>query len=551
MSERKILICSAWPYAYDMMHLGNLMGCLLSGDVFARFYKLKGCDVAHVSGSDMHGTRTEFEALKRGVSPEAIATRTHEQIVKVLKAFHIEMENYTTTSTPTHHGFVRELYLQAQANGYIFNQAEKRAFCEVDKVFLADSFIEGICPKCGASGAKGNQCDACGALLEPEQLKQPRCTLCDKSQILFKETRAWYLDLKKLAPALSTYVNAHPEWEGNVKNFTHQMLAEGLQPRAVTRDLKWGIPAPFVGAEGKVIYVWAEAALGYVSATIEYFEKKGDGDGWKAFWLNPHAKHVYTQGKDNIAFHTIFFPGQLLASGKGYHLPDQISAVEYLQWIGGAKFSKTHNTGIFADDALQLMGPDYWRFYLISFRPERKDVAFSWEDLDNAVNGTLNNNMLNLIFRVVSLAHKKTDGKIPDVEVEPEVLAVVQRAADAIWASVEKGSLAPAVRELSQLAIWGNEYVQQKQPWKEGHGPYLAGALHVAKALAVLLDPFVPQIAHKAQRLFNLQDARYAEITTVRRGHALGAAQPLFEKVEVAAVKEKYEALKAMKALAE
>lgn len=546
MSERKILICSAWPYAYDMMHLGNLMGCLLSGDVLARFYKLKGCDVVHVSGSDMHGTRTEFEALKRGVSPEAIATRTHQRIVEVLKAFHIEMENYTTTSTPTHHRFVQNLYLQAQANGYIFDQAEKRAFCEVDQVFLADSFIEGVCPKCGAAGAKGNQCDACGALLEPEQLKQPRCTLCGKSRISFKETRAWYLDLKKLEPALSKYVRAHPEWEGNVKNFTQQMLQEGLQPRAVTRDLKWGIPAPFAGAQGKVIYVWAEAALGYASATIEYFEKKGDPQGWKAFWLNPQAKHVYTQGKDNIAFHTIFFPGQLLASGQGYHLPDQISAVEYLQWIGGAKFSKTHNTGIFADEALELMGPDYWRFYLINFRPERKDVAFSWEDLDNAVNGTLNNNMLNLIFRVVSLAHKKTDGKIPDVEVDAEVLHTVQQAADKIWDSVEKGALAPAVRELSQLAIWGNEYVQQKQPWKEGHGAYLAGALHVAKALAVLLGPFVPGIARKAQQLFSLKDVHYAEITTVRRSHALGAAQPLFEKVEVAAVKAKYEALKAL-----
>ena len=549
MSDRKVLICSAWPYAYDMMHLGNLVGCLLSGDVFERFYRLKGCDVVHVSGSDMHGTRTEFEALKRGVAPETIAKKTHEAIVKVLEGFQVEMENYTTTSTVTHRAFVQQLYSQAQANGYITARDEQRAFCQVDHVFLADSFIEGTCPKCQADGAKGNQCEACGALLEPEELIEPSCTLCGQAQVAFKSTRAWYLDLDKLQPQLQSYIDAHPEWEGNVRHFTRQMLDEGLQPRAVTRDLKWGIPAPFEGAEGKVIYVWAEAALGYVSATQEHFERLGTPERFDDFWRNPEAKHVYTQGKDNIAFHTLFFPGQLLASQQGYHLPDQFSAVEYLQWIGGAKFSKTHNVGIFCDEALELMDPSYWRFYLISVRPERKDVAFSWEDVDNAVNGTLNNNVLNLIYRVVSLAHKRTQGCIPDAEPDPEIVEAVAQTARKVEATVEAGSLAPAVRQIVQLAVLGNAYVQRVQPWKEGQSHTLSGALHLAKALAVLLEPFVPRIAHKARAMFNLDEERldYEEVARVRRGHELGQAQPLFEKLDIDELKARYDALKAPK----
>lgn len=545
MSERKILICSAWPYAYDMMHLGNLIGCLLSGDVFERFYRLKGCDVVHVSGSDMHGTRIEFEALKQGVSPEEIADRTHEQIVEVLKGFQIKMENYTSTATSTHRRFVQEIYGQMEANGYIVAIEEKRAFCDVDGIFLADSFISGTCPHCAAPDAKGNQCDNCGKLLEPEQLLEPVCQLCGQNKIAFKETRTWNLDLKKLEPQLKAYVTSHPEWEGNVKHFTQQMLEDGLQARAVTRDLKWGIPAPFAGAEDKVVYVWAEAALGYVSATLEYFERQGTPERFDEFWKNEDAKHVYTQGKDNIAFHTILFPGQLLASERGYHLPDQVSAIEYLQWIGGAKFSKTHNVGIFCDEALQLMDSTYWRFYLLSVRPERKDTAFNWEDLENAVNATLINNISNLVNRVVSLANKRTDSRIPEVEPNAELLERVHATAAKVSHIIEAGSLAPALREISQLAVYGNEYVQREQPWQEGHTVSLASALHLIKALAVLLEPFVPAFSHRVYELFNLENVCYDEVNCLRSGQPLNQAQALLQKIDIEDLKARYEALKA------
>jgi len=384
---KRVLVCSAWPYASNVPHLGNLIGSLLSGDAFMRYYRLRGCEVLHVSGSDMHGTHIEYEARQQGLEPKALAERVHRQILEILKAFEIDM-HYTSTESPTHYRFVRDVYKKAEQNDYIFAKTEERAFCTHDQVFLADRFIQGTCPYCGSPNAYGNQCDDCGALLEPEQLIDPICRLCNQRSIVFKATRNWYLDLPKLKPQLERFL-ASRRFSPNVQRFTESLLKEGLKPRAVTRDLKWGIPAPFAGAEGKVLYVWAEAALGYVSATIEHFEQKGEPDGWRRYWLpdpddEPNVQHVYTQGKDNVPFHTIFFPAQLLATGEPYHLPDQIAATEYLNWL---------------------------RFYLFSFRPETRDIDFSWEDLEKAINGVLVNNIANLIHRVATLTHRKYGGR--------------------------------------------------------------------------------------------------------------------------------------------
>ncbi|MBS3765424.1 class I tRNA ligase family protein, partial [Candidatus Bipolaricaulota bacterium] len=328
MSEGKenVLICSAWPYASGEPHLGNIQTSLLSGDVFSRYYELKGHPVLYVSGSDAHGTRIEFEAENRGMEPEELANETHELILNILDDFNIEFDNYTITTNPTHEEFVREIHRQMDDEGYIVPKEEERAYCHDCQRYLADRFIEGTCPECSSDGAHGNQCDSCGSLLEPEELIEPTCAICGSDDIEFRNTRHWYIDLEKLEPRLKEYVDNHfDDWQDNVKRFTEQMLDDGLEPRAITRDIDWGIPAPFEGADEKVIYVWAEAALGYVSATIEYFEKNGGEGSWEDYWFSDEAKQVYTLAKDNIPFHTLLFPGQLLASGQGYHLPDQIS----------------------------------------------------------------------------------------------------------------------------------------------------------------------------------------------------------------------------------
>jgi len=279
MDKQQVLVTTAWPYASGVPHLGNLVGSLMSGDVFARYYRLRGKDVLYVSGTDAHGTRIEFEAEQAGIEPGELVEANHQKILDVLRGFGIAFDNYTTTESDTHKRFVREIYLQMEENGYICTQSEHRAFCKDCQKFLADRLITGTCPNCGSPHAMGNQCDACGTILEPEELLEPKCSFCGKSEIEFKETKHWYLDLARLADELKAYV-ATRGFRGNVHRFTQQMIEDGLRPRAMTRDIKWGIPAPFEGAENKVFYVWGEAALGYVSAVIEHFE---GGDRWKDF----------------------------------------------------------------------------------------------------------------------------------------------------------------------------------------------------------------------------------------------------------------------------
>jgi len=542
LSKRNVLICSAWPYASGIPHLGNLIGSLLSGDAFTRFYRLKGDNVLHVSGSDTHGTNIEFEAFKQNASPKELSDSIHERIVKILENFQIDMF-YTTTESPTHYRFVKEIYTKAEHNGFIIAQEEERAYCTNDETFLADRFIQGTCPKCKSPLAYGNQCDECGSLLEPEQLIDPICRICGEASIEFRQTKNWYLDLPKLAPQLKAYVDSKP-FAGNVKKFTTNLI-EDLQPRAVTRDIKWGIPAPFAGADDKVIYVWAEAALGYPSATIEYFEKSDNPDGWKNFWLtDENVKHIYTQGKDNIPFHTVFFPAQLLSSGENWHLPDQISATEYLNWIGGKQFSKTRGVGLYSEDALELLDATYWRFFLFSNRPEQRDIDFSWEGLDKAVNGILANNIANLIYRVASLTMRSYDGVIPKAEIAPEISKAVHETYVSYDREFEEGSIASPLRRVSDLAVIGNEYVQREKPWENQKPEVIASCYHLVKALAILLEPFVPEFSSRAYTALNITEPKLSDVVDIHESEIhLEQPERLLEKIEVDEVKEKYSKL--------
>jgi methionyl-tRNA synthetase len=539
--ERNVLICSAWPYASGVPHLGNIQTSLLSGDVFSRYYRLKGHSVLYVSGSDAHGTRIEFEAERRNMEPEELANETHEKIVDILDDFRIEFDNYTITTNPTHEEFVREIHRQMDDEGYILSKEEERAYCHDCQRFLADRFIEGTCPECSAEGAHGNQCDSCGSLLEPEELLQPNCAICGGDNIEFKSTRHWYIDLEKLQPRLEEYVDRHYEdWQDNVKRFTDQMLKDGLEPRAITRDIEWGIPAPFEGAESKVIYVWAEAALGYVSAAIEHFQKTESQESWEDYWMSEEAFQVYTLAKDNIPFHTLLFPGQLLASGQGYHLPDQISAGEYLNWIGGKSFSKSKGVGIFADDATELMDPVFWRFYLIFQRPEKKDVEFSWSELDKAVNNIFIDNVSNFINRVTSFTHSRFDGRIPEGRVEDEIDERIERTVSEVESIVESGGLSGALREICDLANFGNGYFQDRKPWETEDKAVILSSLKVAKAISIMLEPFVPSFSEEVYEIFSLDRPGWDDIYRNPSGK-LTKPRPLLEKQDIEDLKSQYE----------
>jgi len=538
MTTSRVLVCSAWPYASGIPHLGNLVSSLLSGDVFTRYYRLRGKDALYVSGSDSHGTRIEYEAEREGTTPAELAGRNHERIVEILDGFGIEFDNYTTTTNAVHKEFVRDIYLDMEAHGHICTKVESRAYCLDCGKFLADRFISGTCPKCGATDALGNQCDACGTMLEPEELVEPRCAICGGGAIEFRETKHWYLDLGSLSSALEAYV-ASRNFQGNVHLYTQRMIDDGLKPRAMTRDIEWGIPAPFDGAEDKVIYVWGEAALGYVSAVIEHF----DGDErWKEFWFGDDVRQIYTIGKDNIPFHTLIFPGQLLASGRGYHLPDQIAATEYLNWIGGSSFSKSRGVGLYCDEALRVMDGELWRFYLLYNRPEGRDVNFSWEELEKAVNGVLISNVANLMNRVISFVQTRFDRVVPDVELDPEVVGRVGGGAEQYEQAVRDGALGPALRAVCDLAVFGNEYFQRKKPWDTLNRVAVASAAHLVKAMALMLVPYMPTFAGSILEIFDVSEATWDEVSKTPAGRRLTEERVLLERIDVPAIRAKVEA---------
>jgi len=507
--------------------------------VFTRYYRLRGHDVLYVSGSDAHGTRIEYEAKQLGITPSELAERNHKKICAVIDGFGIEFDNYTTTESPVHKEFIQRIYLDMEKNGYITTKEEDRAYCRNCKVFLADRFISGTCPRCGYEHALGNQCDNCGAMLEPEELIKPICSFCGKGDIEFRSTKHWYLDLAKLSPQLQEYV-ASRNFQGNVHQFTQQMITDGLRPRAMTRDIDWGIAAPFEGAEGKVIYVWGEAALGYVSAAMEHFA--GDGD-WKEFWYGDDVHQIYAIGKDNIPFHTLIFPGQLIASGRGYHLPDQIAATEYLNWIGGDSFSKSRGVGLYCDDALEVMDAELWRFYLIYNRPEGRDVNFSWEELAKAVNGVFISNIANLVNRVLSFIQDRYEHIVPATEIDGEVTDRLAKTLASYERAMEGASLSHALREVCSLAVFGNEYFQRKKPWATKDNVAVASAFHLVKAMAILLSPIVPRYAAQVLEIMGVGKASWEETSLVSSGATIGPARVIVERIDVDRIKAKVESL--------
>ncbi len=543
---KKILVCSAWPYGYSMPHLGNLMSSLLSGDVFARYYRMKGNDTLYVSGTDMHGTRAEFEAAKRGIEVKSLLEENHNYLKKLIEQFNIKFDNYTNTETENHKDFVEEIYLQMEKAGNIITKTEERAFCKDCNVFLADAFIEGNCPKCDYPLAKGNQCERCGSLLEAEDLKNPVCTICNQSNIIFKETKHWFLDLKKLQPQIEKFVESKKEnWNNNVKNMTVNFLKEGLKPRAVTRDLKWGIHAPFEGAEDKIIYVWGEAALGYVSATKEHTED------WKEYWFGNNVKQIYTMAKDNIPFHTIFFPAQLIASEQNYHLPDIVSATEYLSWENNQKFSKTRKTGIFLDEALKILPAPYWRFYLLYDRPEKKDTSFSWKEFEKAINLVLIGDFGNFINRTLQFLDKNYSLKIPRAELEDEDKAFIDKihvTEEIIGEILEKGNIKDAIDMIFNLCRDANAYFQNREPWKnvEKRDSTVYTSMQIAKALAVFMYPIVPSLSEKLWKTLNIKEDLnwYALETELKAGHTINKPEILLESIDIEEIKKKYNSLK-------
>ncbi len=554
----KVLVTSAWPYINVIPHLGNLVGSVLSADVAARYYRLRGDDVIMVSGSDEHGTPIEVEAMKEGVTPKELTNRNHARVAELFRKWGASFENYTRTESPVHREFVRETLMKIYNNGYIFSKETKMLYCEHDQRFLPDRFVEGKCPYCGAERARGDQCDLCGRLLEPNFLLEPYCVICGNKPTV-KTTRHWYIDLSRFADQLIKYLSENEQLPANAKNFSINWIKEGLKPRAVTRDVEWGIPAPFPGAEGKTIYVWVEAVMGYVSATIEYCRRIGEPEKWREFWFDHAAKTLYFVGKDNIPFHTIILPALLLASGEDYNLPWNVSATEFLQFKG-EKASKSQRIGIWIDEALELFPADYWRFFLMATRPESKDSNFSWDIFLEKVNADLNDTLGNFIHRTLTFINSRFNGKIPQPKLTTEdeaVLQAVKEKVDAAAQELEEAKLQSAANTLISIGRIGNQYLNEKEPWKlvktdmEKAATVLYVTVQVVKAITVVSAPFMPTTAEQLWQTLNLEGSvhmsRWEEaLKPLEEGHKISKTEPLFHKID-ADEKQLDEMLKAVR----
>ncbi|MEM3799087.1 MAG: methionine--tRNA ligase [Thermoprotei archaeon] len=499
----KWVVTSAWPYASDVPHLGNLIGSALSADVFARYHRLVGDEVVFVSGSDEHGTPIEVEAVRRGVSPKEFAETNHKRISELFKAWEISFDNYTETESAVHIDFVRDHYMKVYRNGYVFTQVERVHYCPRDKRFLPDRFVEGTCPHCGFRPARGDQCDNCGRPLDSAELIDPYCVLCSGKTVL-RETTQWFFDLPKLSDYVMDYLN-RAELSENVVNFSKSWVRAGLRPRSLTRDSEWGIRAPFPNAEGKTIYVWMEAVLGYVSAVIEYFRTRSNPDGWRDYWLNPNSKTSFFIGKDNIPFHSIILPALLKASGENYNEPSLISSTEFLTFEG-QKFSKSRRIGIWIDEALELLPADYWRYTLISMRPEVGDVDFGWGILEEKVNAELNDAIGNFANRTLIGVQRFASGRFDFSvhELSPRYTGsleeILRRHAE-IGEHYSKAELRASCRLALEQAAEANRFLSMEEPWKlaktdkQRSLEVLYVALTALKALAVELEPIVPKLA--------------------------------------------------------
>ena len=515
---------------------------ILSADVIARYYRLKGEEVLFVSGSDEHGTPIEIEAIRQNISPKELTDRNHRIVSELFKRWAISFDNYTRTESPVHKEFVRDLLLKIERNGYVFTKEDELPYCLKCQRFLPDRFVEGKCPYCGYERARGDQCEQCGRLLEPTRLLEPHCAICGSTPTI-KTVKHWYFDMPKFTDKLLAYIEGNRQLPDNARNFSLNLLREGLKPRPITRDNKWGIPAPFRGAEDKTIYVWFDAVLGYVSATIEYFRMRGDADGWKEYWFNKDVKTLYFIGKDNIPFHTLIFPALLMATHEDYNLPWNVCTNEWLIF-GGQKSSKSQRIGVWIDEALEIFPVDYWRYTLISIRPETKDSDFTWKIFIEKVNSDLNDTLGNFIHRTLKFINNYFGSVIPEPknldETDLKVLEMVSEKVKLVDHALSGFQLQMALREAIDLSRIGNKYFNEKRPWDtiKTNVEVAANTIYVSaqivKALSIILEPFMPITVQRLRSLLNLPEHLSWDdaLKPLPAGHRIREAEPLFSKIE-------------------
>ena len=519
---KRRLITSALPYVNNIPHLGNLIQ-MLSGDVFARFCRLRGYDTLYICGTDEYGTATETRALEEKKTPRELCDYYFAEHTKIYDWFHIDFDKFGRTSNDECTEITQALFNDLDKAGLITEHTNKQLFCPHCNMFLSDRYVRGICPKCGADDARGDQCDGCGSLLDPIDLKEPKCVTCGSTPEV-RETKHLYINLPAISSKLEAWmdkVSKDGKWSDNAINTTKSWLKAGLNERAITRDLKWGIPVPKAGYENKVFYVWFNAPIGYISITAQLaneLKKAGKQSfDWKSWWLPEESEEAKGKedielfqfiGKDNIPFHTVIFPCTLLGSGHNWTKLFHMSSSEYLNYEDG-KFSKSRGVGVFGSDAIATGIPaDAWRFYIFYNRPEKSDFQFTWKDFQEKMNSELIGNLGNLVNRTLLFVNKYYDGKIPEAPVDEALWADIHQREEKIKELLEWAELKEAFHEMFAISDIANKAFQAAEPWKtRSTDPELAAKLihnlcYVIKDLMIMMHPYMPQYTQKVMSYF-------------------------------------------------
>jgi methionyl-tRNA synthetase len=555
MGER-ILIGVAWPYANNQIHLGHTAGAYLPADIFARYHRAKGNEVLMVSGSDMHGTPITLKAEQEGKTPEQIATFYHDQFVESFKKLGITFDLFTHTNTANHAAVTQDFFLKLLEQGDIYKDTVLQAWCPKCNRFLTDRYIEGTCPLCNFTGARGDQCDQCGKPMNPVDLKDAKCRLCGSTPE-FKNSEHFFLKLSAFQNKLIEWLKPKTFWKPNVYSFTLHYLEEGLKDRAITRDMEWGIPIPVPGYEGKRIYVWFEAVIGYLSASKELAKNTGDAEKWRPFWENGDTKSYYFIGKDNIVFHSIIWPSMLMGHG-GLNLPYDVPANEFLTFEM-RKFSKSHNWGVNLPDYLSRYAPDPLRYLLSINMPETTDADFSWREYYRRNNDELVATYGNLAHRVLTFTYKNYDGSIPTPgTLDNPSQAVLDKTRETL-ASMDKliaeCHFKDAIKAAMTLAGEANRYLDEKSPWKAikqdkaAAGTSLYTVIAVLSGLKIMFYPFLPFSSQKLHEFLGysgqVQDNGWT-FSLPPAGQKLLPPQPLFTKLDEKLVEEENNRLEHM-----
>ena len=562
-SPKRYTITAALPYTNGPVHIGHLAGVYVPADIYARYLRMKGKDVAFVCGSDEHGVPITLKAKAEGTTPQAIVDKYHEIIKNSFAEFGISFDNYSRTSAPVHHETASEFFKELYDKGKFIEETSAQLYDEEAKQFLADRFVVGTCPKCGFEESYGDQCENCGTSHNAQDLINPKSVITGNEPTM-KETKHWYLPLNEYQDWLKEWilVGHKEDWKANVLGQVKSWIDDGLKPRAVTRDLDWGIPVPVEGGEGKVLYVWFDAPIGYISSTKEWAAE--NGKDWKPYWKNKDSKLVHFIGKDNIVFHCIIFPSMLKAQGS-YVLPENVPANEFLN-LEGNKISTSKNWAVWLHEYL-LEFPekqDVLRYVLTANAPETKDNDFTWKDYQARNNNELVAIFGNFINRVVVLTNKYYQGVIPEPgplsAIDQETLKQLAKYPEIIASSIERYRFREALSELMNLARLGNKYLAEEEPWKkiktdpERVQTIMYVALQVAKGLSVLSEPFLPFTAEKLRKMLHIEKAGTGaweevgkEKSLLPAGHAIGKAELMFSKVEDKEIQIQIDKLKASK----